>query len=123
MTRIIADIPVSPDGLVTGPDPGPGLGAGGEAPHTWASSDDPDDRRVLHEATVRSGAVSAARERAAAASARDGEDLDVVLTGGGALIRPTLDAGPVGTLSLHPAPVRPGAVPTATATHLTHDVL
>ncbi|EXU69830.1 DNA-binding protein [Streptomyces sp. PRh5] len=59
MTRIIADISVSLDGFVTGPDPGPdsGLGSGGEALHTWAFSDDPDDRRVLREGTVRSGAV------------------------------------------------------------------
>jgi dihydrofolate reductase len=59
MTRIIADISVSLDGFVTGPDPGPdnGLGTGGEALHTWAFSDDPDDRRILREATARSGAV------------------------------------------------------------------
>jgi dihydrofolate reductase len=59
MTRIIADISVSLDGFVTGPDPGPdnGLGIGGEALHTWAFSDDPDDRRVLREGTARSGAV------------------------------------------------------------------
>ncbi|REE65696.1 dihydrofolate reductase [Streptomyces sp. 3212.3] len=59
MTRIIADISVSLDGFVAGPDPGPhsGLGSGGEALHTWAFSDDPDDRRVLREATARSGAV------------------------------------------------------------------
>ncbi|MEU0175284.1 dihydrofolate reductase family protein [Streptomyces massasporeus] len=59
MTRIIADISVSLDGFVTGPDPGPrnGLGTGGEALHTWAFSDDPEDRRVLCEATARSGAV------------------------------------------------------------------
>ncbi|MDT0377653.1 dihydrofolate reductase family protein [Streptomyces sp. DSM 42041] len=59
MTRIIADISVSLDGFVTGPDPGPdsGLGAGGEALHTWAFSDDPEDRRLLREATARSGAV------------------------------------------------------------------
>lgn len=59
MTRIVGDISVSLDGFVTGPDPGPGdgLGAGGEALHTWAFSDDPVDRRVLHEATARSGAV------------------------------------------------------------------
>ena len=38
MTRIIADIPVSLGGFVTGPDPGPdnGLDTGGEALHTWA---------------------------------------------------------------------------------------
>ena len=63
MTRIIADISVSLDGFVTGPDPGPdnGLGNGGEALHTWAFSDDPDDRRVLREATARSGAVTATK--------------------------------------------------------------
>ncbi|MFF7731388.1 dihydrofolate reductase family protein [Streptomyces sp. NPDC007984] len=59
MTRIIADISVSLDGFVTGPDSGPdnGMGTGGETLHTWAFSDDPDDRRILREATVRSGAV------------------------------------------------------------------
>ncbi|MBB5916391.1 dihydrofolate reductase [Nocardia transvalensis] len=59
MTRIVADISVSLDGFVTGPDPGPrnGLGTGGEALHTWAFSGDPDDQRVLREATTRSGAV------------------------------------------------------------------
>lgn len=59
MTQIIADISVSLDGFVTGPDPGleNGLGTGGEALHTWAFSDDPDDRRILREGTSRSGAV------------------------------------------------------------------
>ncbi|MCX5207722.1 dihydrofolate reductase family protein [Kitasatospora sp. NBC_00240] len=204
MTRIIADISVSLDGFVTGPDPGPenGLGTGGEALHTWAFSDDPDDRRVLHEGTVRSGAVvlgrrlfdlvdgpggwddetgygagevgtpafvvvtsspppavrlaaldwtfvttglpdavTTARGRAEAASTSSGKDLDVVLMGGGALIRSAFDAGLVDLLSLHLSPVLLGAgtplftgavprtlvqrsaVPTSTATHLTYDVL
>ncbi|MBG0563978.1 dihydrofolate reductase family protein [Actinoplanes aureus] len=59
MTRIIADISISLDGFVTGPEPGPdnGLGTGGEALHTWAFSADPQDRRLLREATARSGAV------------------------------------------------------------------
>ncbi|MFB7510235.1 dihydrofolate reductase family protein [Streptomyces broussonetiae] len=59
MTRTIADISASLDSFVTGPDPGPdnGLGTGGEALHTWAFSDDPDDRRVLREGTARSGTV------------------------------------------------------------------
>ncbi|MEU2349061.1 dihydrofolate reductase family protein [Modestobacter sp. NPDC049651] len=59
MTRIVADISVSLDGFVTGPDPGlhNGLGNGGEALHTWAFSDDPDDRRIVSQATTRSGAV------------------------------------------------------------------
>ncbi|GGQ10356.1 dihydrofolate reductase family protein [Streptomyces mutabilis] len=204
MTRIIADISISLDGFVTGPDPGPdsGLGTGGEALHTWAFSDDPDDRRLLREATARSGAVvlgrrlfdvvdgpngwddttgygagevgkpafvvvtssppdsvrladldwtfvttglpdavAAARERAEAASARSGKDLDVMLMGGGATIGSALDAGLVDTLSLHLAPVllgsgtplftggtrrtlvRRGVTPTSTATHMTYDVL
>jgi dihydrofolate reductase len=204
MTRIIADISVSLDGFVTGPDPGPdnGLGTGGEALHTWAFSDDPDDRRVLREATARSGAVvlgrrlfdvvdgpngwddetcygarevgrpafvvvtssppesvrltgldwtfvttglpdavTAARQRAEAASSAGGKDLDVVLMGGGATIGSALDAGLVDVLSLHLAPVvlgagtplftggaprtlvQRGATSTSTATHLTYDVL
>ncbi|MFE2180450.1 dihydrofolate reductase family protein [Streptomyces sp. NPDC059455] len=204
MTRIIADISVSLDGFVTGPDPGPdsALGAGGEALHTWAFSNDPDDRRVLREGTVRSGAVvlgrrlfdvvdgpdgwddtigygaaevgkpafvvvtssppesvrltdldwtfvttglsdavAAARERAEAASADSGKDLDVVLMGGGATVGSAIEAGLVDVLSLHLAPVVLGAgtplftggtprtlvqrsvTSTTTATHLIYDVL
>jgi dihydrofolate reductase len=203
MTRIIADISVSLDGFVTGPDPGPdnGLGTGGEALHTWAFSDDPDERRLLREATTRSGAVvlgrrlfdvvdgpggwddetgygagevgkpafvvvtstpptsvrlaeldwtfvttgladavAAARERAVAASSASGQDLDVVLMGGGATVGSAVVAGLVDVLSLHLAPVVLGAgtplftggtprtlvqrsvVPTSHATHLTYDV-
>lgn len=59
MVRVVADISVSLDGFVTGPAPGPdsGLGTGGEALHTWAFSDDPEDQRIVREATRRSGAV------------------------------------------------------------------
>jgi dihydrofolate reductase len=60
MTRVIADISVSLDGFVTGPDAGPeqGLGRGGEPLHTWAmDAGDPVDVAVLQEATERSGAV------------------------------------------------------------------
>jgi dihydrofolate reductase len=204
MTRVVADISISVDGFVTGPDPGPanGLGTGGEALHIWAFSEDPEDRRVLREATARSGAVilgrrlfdlvdgpngwndetgygagqvgkpafvvvtssrpvsvrltdldwtfvtsgltdavAAARERAEAASADSGQDLDVVLMGGGATIGSALAAGLVDGLRLHLAPVVLGAgtplftggasrtlvqrsvIPTSTATHLTYDVL
>jgi len=59
-TKVIADISVSLDGFVTGPDPDldHGLGRGGEPLHTWAmSSDDEVDRAVLREATEISGAV------------------------------------------------------------------
>jgi dihydrofolate reductase len=203
MTRVVADISISLDGFVTGPDPGPdnGLGTGGEALHTWAFSDDPDDRRILREATARSGAVilgrrlfdlvdgpngwndetgygagevgkpafvvvtssrpqsvrladldwtfvttglsdavTAARERAEAASTARGQDLDVVLMGGGATIGSALAAGLVDRLTVHLAPVMLGAgtplftggtartlvqrsvTSTSTATHLTYDV-
>lgn len=204
MTRIIADISVSLDGFVTGPDPGPdrGLGTGGEALHMWAFSEDPDDRRILRDATARSGAVvlgrrlfdivdgphgwddetgygagevgkpafvvvtsavpasvrltdldwtfvttgiadavAAARERAEAASAARGMDLDVVLMGGGATIGSALAAGLVDRLSVHLAPVvlgsgtplfregprrelvRRSVMATSTATHLVYDVV
>jgi dihydrofolate reductase len=199
MTRIIADISVSIDGFVTGPDPDldNGLGTGGEALHAWAFSDDPEDRRILREATARSGAVilgrklfdivdgpkgwddnvgygasevgkpafvvvtsappesmrltdldwtfvttglsdavSVARERVEVA----GQDLDVVLMGGGATVGSALAAGLVDVLSLHLSPVVLGAgtplstggarrtlvqrsvTVTSTATHLLYDV-
>ncbi|WP_163505312.1 dihydrofolate reductase family protein [Fodinicola acaciae] len=59
MTRVVADISISLDGFVTGPNAGPdnGLGDGGEALHTWAFSGDDEDRRILREGTARSGAV------------------------------------------------------------------
>ena len=60
MTRVIADITMSLDGFVTGPDAGPerGLGRGGEPLHAWAvGSADEIDRQVLETATARSGAV------------------------------------------------------------------
>ena len=202
MTRIIADISMSLDGFVAGPGAGRGngLGRGGDALHTWAFSDDPGDRRVLREATARSGAVilgrrlfdlvdgpegwndevgygagevgtpafvvvtsappesvrltdldwtfvttglpdavAVARARAAASTGR-GQDLDVVLMGGGAVIGSALDAGLVDALTLHLAPVVLGAgtplftghgprtlvqrsvIVTSTATHLTYDL-
>ncbi|MEU4423892.1 dihydrofolate reductase family protein [Actinoplanes sp. NPDC024001] len=59
MARVIADISISLDGFVTGPDPGPeqGLGLGGEALHTWALHPDPVDADVLDEAVAATGAV------------------------------------------------------------------
>ena len=50
MTTVVADISVSLDGFVTGPDAGPdnGLGTGGEPLHTWVlESDDPLDAEIL----------------------------------------------------------------------------
>ena len=60
MTTVVADISVSLDGFVTGPDAGPdnGLGTGGEPLHTWVlESDDPVDAEILARSTERSGAV------------------------------------------------------------------
>lgn len=86
-------------------------------------------------------AVAVAHERAQAAQVRRGEDLDVVLMGGGATIGSALAAGLVDVLSLHSAPVVLGGgtplfvagvprrlVPrsvtaTSTAAHLTYDVV
>ena len=60
MSRVVADISMSLDGFVTGPDAGPGngLGTGGGPLHTWAvASDHPVDTELLREATDRTGAV------------------------------------------------------------------
>lgn len=55
----MADITMSLDGFVTGPDAGPqhGLGKGGEPLHTWVTQADEVDTEVLTEATEMSGAV------------------------------------------------------------------
>ena len=59
MTKVVADITMSLDGYVTGPDPDleHGLGRGGEPLHTWVFSDDPVDSVELRTGTERSGAV------------------------------------------------------------------
>lgn len=61
MNQVAADISMSLDGFITGPNPGidSGLGDGGEALHGWVfnSHESPEDRRVLETAGERSGAV------------------------------------------------------------------
>jgi dihydrofolate reductase len=59
MTKVVADITMSLDGFVTGPDAGPdlGLGRGGEPLHAWVQSDHEIDRDVLRESVDASGAV------------------------------------------------------------------
>lgn len=60
MTKVVADISISLDGYVTGPNAGLefGLGEGGEPLHRWAiDSDDEVDAQVLRDATEQSGAV------------------------------------------------------------------
>lgn len=60
MPKVVADISMSLDGFVTGPDPGPrnGLGTGAEALHDWAVSSESDvDAEMLQNATEASGAV------------------------------------------------------------------
>ena len=60
MTNVIADISMSLDGFVTGPEPdlSHGLGHGGEPLHTWAiDSDDEVDVQELKNTTEASGAV------------------------------------------------------------------
>src|ERR1700759_5450675 len=59
MPKVVADISMSLDGFVTGPEPGPeqGRGRGGEGRHTWAFSTDPADAEVLEEAIDATGVV------------------------------------------------------------------
>jgi dihydrofolate reductase len=159
VTRVVADISMSLDGYVTGPDPSllNGLGDGGEPLHTWAMQPDDTDAEVLREATERSGAVIMGRRlfdiidgpggwddevgygaglaatppfivvthappkkvrldlrfafvtdgvEAAIEQARTAAgDKDVVIMGGGDVIRQCVDAGLVEELSVHLAPI------------------
>src|SRR3954454_10380757 len=59
MTKVVADISVSLDGFITGPDPDleHGLGRGGEGLHTWAFNGDATDREILAESTGATGVV------------------------------------------------------------------
>ncbi|WP_412740225.1 dihydrofolate reductase family protein [Krasilnikovia sp. MM14-A1259] len=59
MAKVVADISMSVDGFVTGPDPGldQGLGRGGEALHTWAFRGDHVDAEVLAEAVDNTGVI------------------------------------------------------------------
>jgi dihydrofolate reductase len=59
MTKVVADITMSLDGFVTGPDPDleHGLGRGGEPLHAWVESDHEVDREVLREIAEAPGAV------------------------------------------------------------------
>lgn len=75
MAKVVADISMSLDGFVTGPDPGPhnGLGTGGEPLHDWAlSSDDEVDAAVVKEATEGTGAVLMGRRLFDIVDAPDG---------------------------------------------------
>src|SRR4051812_32014057 len=59
MSKVVADISMSLDGFVTGPDPGPdqGLGRGGDGLHTWALQPDKIDAEVLDETVDATGVV------------------------------------------------------------------
>lgn len=56
---IVAEISMSLDGFVTGPDPGPehGLGLGGEPVHAWVFEGDQTDQAVLAGLAASTGAV------------------------------------------------------------------
>ena len=59
MTKVMADITMSLDGFVTGPDPGPerGLGRDGEPLHAWVFGGHDVDAAVLRDSVEASGAV------------------------------------------------------------------
>src|SRR5688500_2371596 len=59
MTKVVADITMSLDGFVTGPDPGleSGLGRGGEPLHDWVMEGNDVDAAVLQLSMDESGSV------------------------------------------------------------------
>ena len=73
---VTADITMSLDGFVTGPDAGPeaGLGRDGEALHDWVMHADDVDRAILREGTARSGAVIMGRNLFDVIDGPDGND-------------------------------------------------
>ena len=162
--KVVADISISLDGFVTGPNAGPknGLGDGGEPIHAWVFSDDPVDQAVLADATEHSGAVVMGRNLFDVVDSPDGwneemgygaqhaaqppffvvthrapesvrlgldftfvldgvaaavdtakkvcpPDKNVVIMGGGDVIRQALDADVLDELSIHLSPVVLGA--------------
>jgi len=74
MAKVVADISVSLDGFVTGPDAGlgMGLGRGGEGLHTWALQPDAIDRAVLEETVGATGVVVMGRRLFDIVDAPDG---------------------------------------------------
>ena len=80
MSKVIADITMSLDGFVTGPDPGPeqGLGRGGEPLHAWVMAGDSDvDADVLRESVEDTGAVILGRNLFDVVDAPDGWSEDM----------------------------------------------
>ena len=74
MTKVIADITMSLDGFVTGPNAGPGAGLGdaGMPLHDWVFNGDEVDEAVLAAAMERSGAVVMGRNLFDVVDAPDG---------------------------------------------------
>lgn len=160
MSKVVADISMSLDGFITGPNPDlqHGLGQGGEPLHTWAFNGDEVDAAVLREGTESTGAVVMGRnlfdfvdgpngwsdevgysaelratpplfvvtheppesvrleqqnitfmiagpEAAIQAAQESAGDKDVVVMGGGDLIRQVLVAGLATELHIHLTPV------------------
>jgi dihydrofolate reductase len=195
MPKVVADITMSLDGFVTGPNAGPanGLGEGGEPLHTWVMEGDATDEQVLAEASEGTGAVVMGRNLFDVIDGPDGwnddmgygaghagrppffvvthqppasvrlQDLDftfvtdgvqaaveqataaagdkeVVVMGGGDIIRQALDLGLPDELRLHVSPIILGSGtpmydgiqrrqltqtsvrPSATATHVTYSL-
>lgn len=142
MGRTLFDIVDGPGGW--NDEVGYGAGEVGRPPFVVVTSREPGAVRLtdLDWTFVTTGledAVATARQLAQRESDARGEQLDVVLMGGGRLIGTALEAGLVEVLSLHLAPVvlgggtplfpgrrvdlrQTGVLPTSTATHLTYDV-
>lgn len=81
MSNVVADISMSLDGFVTGPDPGPGRGLGrdGEAIQQWvfSSHSSPQDRAFLEAAESTTGAVIMGRRTFDFVDAPGGWDEDI----------------------------------------------
>lgn len=106
MSTVVADISISLDGFVTGPDPDleHGLGRGGEAIQQWvfASHDSPADRAFLESADTSTGAIVMGRRTFDFVDGPHGWDQDVSY----AYDHPTPALPPIFVVT-HTAPDRP----------------
>ena len=100
MTKVVAEITMSLDGFVTGPDAGPkaGLGVGGEPLHTWVMEPDEVDSEALTRSMERSGAVIMGRNLFDVIDGPDGWSDDMGYGG------PEHDAAPPFFVVTHSAP-------------------
>lgn len=85
MSTVVADVSMSLDGYITGPEPSTrsGLGRSGDALHQWVfAQDSPRDHQLLEEAGARTGAAVVGRNTFDFVDGPNGWNGEAVIMGG-----------------------------------------